>query len=141
MQSLLTCVVGGITLAVPIAAVERILRMAALSPVPNPTPGVAGLLNIAGEVLPVVDPRLALDVHPVAADPGQFLILLSASSRYLLWVDEIGRMVDAPLLPAPSPSGPTTDMVAQIEGRVVPILEPAALDPTQADAEVVESKP
>lgn len=136
VQSLLTCAVGGMMLAVPVTAVERILRMAALSPVPNPMPGVTGMLNIAGEVLPVVDPRPLLGVQTTAADPSQFLLLLAAESRYLLWVDEIGRMVDAPLLPSPSPGGPVADMVAQIEGRVVPIVDASALDPTGSDAEV-----
>jgi chemotaxis signal transduction protein len=131
-QQLLTCTVGSMLVAVPTAAVQRILRMAALSPAPNPMPGVVGLLNIAGEVVPVVDPRPVLGVHPAQVAPGQFLVLMAATSRYLLWVDAIGRIVDAPLLPAPASVGQTTDFMAQIEGRVVPILDVDALDPARA---------
>jgi len=139
MQSLLTCSVGGIPLAVPIDAVERILRMAALSPVPNPMPGVVGLLNIAGEVLPVVDPRPTLGVQSASADPAQYLLLLVAHGRYLLWVDEVERMIDAPLLPSPTASDSMLEAVAQIEGRVVAILDPSALDPTPADRATAEA--
>jgi purine-binding chemotaxis protein CheW len=133
-MQLLTCTVGSMLVAVPTAAVQRILRMAALSPAPNPMPGVVGLLNIAGEVVPVVDPRPVLGVPPAQVAPGQFLVLMAATSRYLLWVDTIGRIVDAPLLPSPSSGGQTMDFMAQLEGRVVPILDPDALDPARAGA-------
>jgi len=137
-DSLLLCHVGELNLALPIGAVLRILRMAALSPVPASAPGVSGMLNIGGEVLPVVDPRPALGIAPVPARPDQYLILVADHGRYALWVDDVDRIVDAPTRPAApvrKASDAVSDRVAQIQGSVIPILDLAALDPSGAAVE------
>ena len=65
-DSVLVARVGDRRLALPAAAVERILRMAEVTPLPGAPPGVAGVLNVQGSVLAVVDsrPRLATASGP-----------------------------------------------------------------------------
>ena len=46
---------GGRHLAFPLAAVERVLRAARLSPVPDGPKTLLGMLNLGGEIIPVLD--------------------------------------------------------------------------------------
>ena len=129
-QLLLIVRVGSQRYALPAAAVERILPMAALTPLPGTPRDVAGLLNLHGDVLPVVDPRPhlagiaagnAARGAPAAPDPSQHLVVVVAQTRYLLWVDE-AEQVFVPV--ASSMIG-----VVRLGGAVVPVLSPESLDP------------
>lgn len=132
--ALLISNVGDRTVALPLTAVERILRMAAVTPCPGAPAGVVGLLNYRGAVLPVVDPRPSLNLAPANEfHPDQHLVLVCAAHRYLLLVDRVETIawVDA-AAHANSPAGvrrPPLSLVARLEGRVVPVLAPEALDP------------
>src|SRR4051812_9430206 len=76
-------------------AVERIVRMAALVPLPRPTRHAVGMLNLHGTALLVVDPRRALGIAPARPSPAQQLIVLQARSRYVLWVDHVEEIAIA----------------------------------------------
>src|SRR5262245_59796392 len=132
-SQLLLVLVGGSTYAVPTAAVERILRMAALTPLPGAPPGVVGVLNLQGAVLPAVDPRSRLGVPTPAFDTEQHLVVMCAGTRYLLWVDRAERIVSASPRQIQAVEGDTERAVApslvSVEGEVFPILSPRALDP------------
>jgi chemotaxis signal transduction protein len=133
--------VGGQAFAVPAAAVERILPMAALTALPDAPAGVAGLLNVHGDILPVVDPRPRLlsaapsvgtGTERTQPAPEQRLVLLAARTRYLLWVDEAER-VFAPAgqaaQPAKGAAKGLTRGIVRLDDAVVPVLSPEALDP------------
>jgi len=132
-SQLLLARVGDSTYAVPTAAVERILRMAALSPLPDAPPGIVGVLNLQGTVLPVVDPRPRLGIPSPAVDAEQHLLVMSAGTRYLLWVDRAERIVLVPprqLQAVEGGAGPAVALsLANLEGEVFPVLSPEALDP------------
>ncbi|MCX6023651.1 MAG: chemotaxis protein CheW [Chloroflexi bacterium] len=125
--------VGGRAVGLPSAAVERILRMAALTPLPDAPPGIAGLLNLHGALLPVVDPRPRLGLPLVPWAPDQHLVVMAAAGRFLLWLDRVERIVTV----APheldrvttGAAGPFVLWAARIDGEVVPVLSPEALDP------------
>jgi purine-binding chemotaxis protein CheW len=132
--SVLVARVGDRRLALPAAAVERILRMAEVTPLPGAPPGVAGVLNVQGSVLPVVDPRPRLATAGAPAQPDQHLVLVaSVGGRYLLWVDGAERLepvepgsliaVDA----AASEAGAT--WVARLGADLVPVFAAEALAP------------
>jgi chemotaxis signal transduction protein len=119
--------------AVPVSRIERVLRMAALVPLPEAPASVAGLLDLHGDLLPVVDPRPAVGQPPAAPHPDQRLIVIAGSRRYALWVDGVERIVAVPpadlrALSAGGGRGPSA-AVAQLAGSVVPVLSPEALDP------------
>ncbi len=93
---LLVARAGDRLFALPAAAVERIFRMAELTPLPEAPPEVAGLLNVQGVVLPVIDPRSRLGVPTPPPHPDQHLVLLAADARYLLWVDRVEQLLTVP---------------------------------------------
>src|SRR5437588_12158832 len=75
--------IGHQRFALPAGAVERILPMAALTPLAGAPPGVAGLLNLRGDVLAVIDPRPRLGLATPPHKPEQHLVLASAATRFL----------------------------------------------------------
>jgi chemotaxis signal transduction protein len=132
-SQLLLARIGSFTYAVPTSAVERILRMAALTPLPGAPPGVVGVLNLQGAVLPAVDPRPRLDVPTPVFDAEQHLVVMCAGTRYLLWVDRAERIVSVSPRQLQAVEGDAEQAVAPslatVEGGVFPILSPQALDP------------
>jgi chemotaxis signal transduction protein len=132
-QLLLIVRVGSQRYALPAAAVERILPMAALTPLPGAPRDVAGLLNLHGEILPVVDPRPHLagvalansagsaGSAPAEPDTSQHLVVVVAQTRYLLWVDAAEQVF--------APSALSTAGVVRLGDAVVPVLFPESLDP------------
>ncbi len=135
---LLIATIGSRSYALRAAQVERILPMVAITPLPDATPGVAGLLNLHGEVLLVVDPRPRLE--PASADPAarpdQHLVVIAAPTRFALWVDCVERVAQ------PSPeawpaldtrhAGVLAPEVVRLDGHVLPVLSIEALDPGAA---------
>jgi chemotaxis signal transduction protein len=117
----------------PAASVERVLAMAAVTRVADLPPGVAGLIDVHGDTLAVVDPRPRLGLPAQTARPEQHLLLLHATGRYLLWVDSIETIVsveaaafDAVQLDGGEASAP---FVTRVDGQLVSVLSPAVFDP------------
>ncbi len=71
----------------PISDVERAVPMAAITSVPNATPGMLGVINIGGEVVPVVSLTEFLRGVPAApVSPAQFLLVSRSGKRKLALV-------------------------------------------------------
>lgn len=132
-QTFLIGRLSGRPIAVPAVNVDRVVRMAALTRLPNLAPGLAGVLNLHGELLLVVDPHPLLGVPTPPPHPDQHLIVVSAHTRYILLVDRIEQVVtvaaedmiavDVPAERAHSP------FLLRLNGEVIPGLSPEALDP------------
>jgi purine-binding chemotaxis protein CheW len=140
VRQLLLLRIGQRRYALPAEAVERVERMAALIPLPDAPPGVAGVLNLRGALLPVVDPRPRLGMPTPGADPSQHLVVVAAEGRYLLWVDGVDRIVRPPSVGSGSIAlGAGRAVVAsmvRLDDETVPVLSPAALDPGPIVAEL-----
>jgi chemotaxis signal transduction protein len=109
--------------------------MAAVTRVADLPLAVAGLLDVHGDTLAVVDPRPRLGLPAQAAHPAQHLLLLNASRRFLLWVDCIETIVtvDASAIEDDLPDdGPaSTPSITRIDGQLVQVLSPGVFDPGQ----------
>lgn len=117
----------------PLASVERVLPMAYVLPLPASGRDVVGVMNLHGDVLPVVDPRPRLGLPTPAITADQHLVLVSGAMRFLLWVDAIEEVVPG----ADIQHTETMQYVTPLVGRVirlgdvmVPILTPAAFEPS-----------
>ena len=80
--------VDGQTYALHLEAVERVLRMAEVTPLPGAPDVVEGVINIQGEVVPVVSirRRLGLGQRPVGA--ADSLVVARARNRRLAIIAE-----------------------------------------------------
>jgi purine-binding chemotaxis protein CheW len=112
----------------PLAAVERVVPMAYVQPLPPSTSGVVGALNLHGDILPVVDPRprLGLATPPMHAEHS--LVLVAADSRFLLWVDAVDDVVVA-TNSGTAVSDSIVSRVLRLDDALLPVLSAAALGP------------
>ena len=69
--------------AVPLGATDRALHMVAVSPLPGAPSILAGVINLHGSVVPVVDLRRRLGSAPRAYGLGAHLLLVRSPRRRL----------------------------------------------------------
>ena len=116
----------------PLACVERVLPMAYILPLPESGRDVVGVLNLHGDILPVVDPRPRLGLPTPTRTPEQHLVLIGGRTRFLLWVDSIEEVVPGTGVVNSDPIQQVSTLVARLirlGNTIVPILAPPALEP------------
>jgi purine-binding chemotaxis protein CheW len=87
---------------IPVDQVIQIIRLENLIEIPKPPPYVEGVLNIRGDIIPVVSLRTRLELgageHPVhaAADQRKRRVIITrlGTRSYGLDVDEVREIVD-----------------------------------------------
>jgi purine-binding chemotaxis protein CheW len=82
--------VDGQRWALPLAAVERVVGMVAVSPLPESPVGVRGVINVHGEIVPVLD--LDLRIGRAAREHGagaRLLLARTSRGRVALAVDDV----------------------------------------------------
>ncbi len=124
---------SGRPIALPALSSQRILPMAAFTPIPGVPESVVGVLDLEGILLPVVNPRPALRLATPAPHPSHQLVLLTAITTYLLWLDEVEQIISVSAqsigaVESDDASG-VVPLVLRLGGHVVPILSPERLDP------------
>ncbi len=85
---LILLTVDGQTYALHLEAVERVLRMAEVTPLPGAPDVVEGVINIQGEVVPVVSIRRRLGLGQRAVGTADSLIVAHARARRLAIIAE-----------------------------------------------------
>lgn len=86
MGDYVTFRLGGQSYATRISAVREVVRLAELAVLPGLVPPIAGVLDLRGVSLPVVDIR-------AAGGPGDVLVLSSADADYGFVCDEVLAVV------------------------------------------------
>jgi purine-binding chemotaxis protein CheW len=87
---------------IPVDQVLQIIRLENLLPIPKPPPYVEGVINMRGEIIPVINLRQRLEIVPVekgdARDPDprkrRVIVIRVGSRSYGLGVDEVREIVD-----------------------------------------------
>src|SRR5579859_1991444 len=97
--AVLLVTLGGRQYGLPLECVERVMPMAEVLSLPDTGDGLLGMLNMHGQVLPVINiyPRLGLPTPRLAA--AQRLVLLRASVPFLMWVDDVEEVVVGRTMP------------------------------------------
>lgn len=85
---LILLTVDGQTYALHLEAVERVLRMAEVTPLPGAPDVVEGVINIRGEVVPVVSIRRRLGLGQRAVGTADSLVVAHARARRLAIIAE-----------------------------------------------------
>lgn len=151
-QSYVTCRAAGELLALDVAVVERVLRFTAPRTLPNSAPWLRGVIEVGGQLLPVLDLRERLGVAGADADDASRIVVLALTGgRIGFVVDAVEDVVAAGpshLEPAPPVyRGLTRAFVQGIlrrEGRLYIVLDAEHLVTSQErlalDAAVEESQ-
>jgi len=123
LTGLVTFRLGQREYATPLRAIREVVRLAGLADLPGMTPPLAGVLELRGTALPVLDLR----VHPAPGSRGDVLVLeaglpdgshgLVDSSSVGIAVDQVRAVVGAhELSPAGAPmqKGVLPDYVVEV---------------------------
>ncbi|RYG66883.1 purine-binding chemotaxis protein CheW, partial [bacterium] len=81
-DSHLLCVLDGALLGIEALAVREVLPLPLVTPLREAPPQVAGVVNVRGALVPVVDVRGALGIPPQRARLSDVLIVLERSSEF-----------------------------------------------------------
>src|SRR5437868_7360059 len=76
--------IGERQFGLPLDSVERVLPMAYVAGLPDTGEGLMGMLNVHGQVLPVLDPHPRLGLPTPRASVEHRLVLLRGSAPFLL---------------------------------------------------------
>jgi purine-binding chemotaxis protein CheW len=83
--------------ALPLTAVERIVRIGEITPLPKAPPIVLGIVNIGGRIFPVCNVRRRFRLPEREIELGDQLILAQAERRMVaLVVDEVSPVMERP---------------------------------------------
>lgn len=94
-RQLATFVLSGAHYGVDVLLVQEALRSQVRTPVPLAPPGVAGLVNLRGEVVLSVDLRHRLGLEPLGEDADPMMVVVQVDGEAVsLLVDEVGDVVD-----------------------------------------------
>ena len=81
--------------ALPIACVESVLRAVEITLLPKAQEFVCGVINVHGEVIPVVNMRKLFEREQrTLRKEDIFIVCKFASQSFTLWVDEIGEILE-----------------------------------------------
>jgi purine-binding chemotaxis protein CheW len=123
------------TYALPLNQVSRVVRMVALTSMPEAAPWIAGFVNVTGCITPVVDLRRRLGCDSKALDPNDCLLILDVQGQNLaLIVDQVSEVLEWPSAQLESPPDslfPTqtrlpTGVIQHGESLVL-VLDPSSL--------------
>ena len=128
---------GGEEFALPIEAVDEVARAPAqVTRLPKTPAFLDGVINLRGEVLPVVDQRRRFGMPPAAdLDARRLIVVRTDRHRAGLIVDAVSealRSSSEAIEPAPDLAGEITRLVHGVinlegAGRMVLVLDPAEL--------------
>lgn len=83
--------------ALPLPVVERVLRMVEITPLPKAPDIVAGVVNVQGRIVPVIDIRKRLRCPAREIALTDQLIIAQTSMRLVaLQVDSVGGLIERP---------------------------------------------
>jgi purine-binding chemotaxis protein CheW len=91
--------------ALPLTSVRIVLQMVQLGPAPESRTGLAGTVNLHGQIIPVWSVRSFFkipDRAPLLTD--KLIIAQAGRDSVALWVDETHVIQQSPVLPAPAES-------------------------------------
>ncbi|MEJ2201395.1 MAG: chemotaxis protein CheW [Desulfuromonadaceae bacterium] len=74
---------NGLSFGIALELVERVVRMVEITPLPESPPVVLGVINVQGEIVPVLDLRQRFGLTPQSIDPSDQLILTRCGGRRL----------------------------------------------------------
>lgn len=130
-RRLCTVLIGGTWYGLPVERLQEVLRHSGITPVPLAPALVAGLINLRGQIVEALDPRVPLGAAaPAAERPPVNVVLRTPSGPVSLLADDVGDVLEIPedsAEPPPSTVGGAVrrliSAACKLEDRLLPILD------------------
>lgn len=104
VEQFLTFRIASASYAIPLTAVQEIIRYQRATHVPDVAPHIAGVINLRGTVVPIVDVRIRLGFEPRAADERTCIVVVHARNASVgLLLDTVSEVARVPLAHVESP--------------------------------------
>lgn len=130
----LIATIAGQRIALPADAIESVVEIDAITPVPLAAAHVAGLAALRSRVLTVIDTYAALEIGCYCpSDQLQAVVVTIDGHLYGLLVDEVEDVVDIAAEPEPQPAGLGAGWalnalgLIEHDGHAILLLDPARL--------------
>jgi chemotaxis signal transduction protein len=122
---------GGHAFGVPVAAVVEVTRMVALAPVPGAASWMAGMADLRGVPVPVIDLAARLGREPRTPVLDRRIVVTSGADGPAglvgLIVDEVSGVAPAGDVVAAAGAAPLVRAAARVGDEMVMVLDEAAL--------------
>jgi len=121
--------------ALPVGQVVEVLHMVAMTPLPEAPAWLPGVIDLRGQVIPILDLRTRLGLRPQAPDLDTAIVVVDADGRILgLIADAVVEILTFPpesIAPPGALAGSTHTIagVACVGGRLIMIFDVHALYP------------
>jgi len=129
--------VNGHRFAVPLEHVERVVRVVAITPSPGADPSLRGVINVGGEIVPVLDLRRCFGWPEGEIELSDRLVLVRVRGALaaLLAEEVSGALLDAGpgWAGAAAPGGEGYRGFSAEDGEIVHLLDLERLLPAAAD--------
>lgn len=130
-RTLCTVLIGGTWYGLPVERLQEVLRHSGVTPVPLAPALVAGLINLRGQIVEALDPRVPLGAGAPAADrPPVNVVLRTPSGPVSLLAEDVGDVLEIPEEsaepPPPTVGDPVRRLISaacKLEDRLLPILD------------------
>lgn len=81
--------------ALKIQCVDRIVPIVEINSLPNMPDYISGVINLHGEVIPVINMHILFNLQEKKLElSDQLIIVNNTSGRYALWVDNTNEVID-----------------------------------------------
>lgn len=132
---LLTVMAGAETFGLPVAQVQTIFHIGAITPVPLGPSSILGLVNLRGSIIPALSLRRCLGLGGEHTPVGALAVALELDTEaFALLVDDVGDVISLPAeqaLPLPphvsDARAALTQAVYRLPDGVLPVLDVSAL--------------
>ncbi len=93
MSQLVTMKLAGSSLGIDVSAVQDVVRLGALTPVPLAADWIAGMMNLRGHIVTAIDMRARLHLPPAPDDQRRMCVVVTIEgAAYALIVDAVGEV-------------------------------------------------
>jgi purine-binding chemotaxis protein CheW len=112
------------------SSVQEVIRLGAITAAPHAPPDVAGIINLRGRIVTIVDAGMKLGYGPTAPGQDARIFIVEDHNEFLgLLVDRVGEVVEVENIasePMPANMRPAQSRyfngVNRVEGRVIALL-------------------
>jgi purine-binding chemotaxis protein CheW len=129
IASLVVFTLGETECALDVSEVAEILRMVALSPVPESPYWLAGCMNLRSDITPVIDLRVRMGIEAAPITASTPILVVGADHfRAGLIIDSVTELLDLPRANIQMPRHPADDSphikhIARDAERIIIVLD------------------
>lgn len=96
-KELLTFLIENEGFALNVMEVKEIIKMREVTDVPDTQPFVRGIISLRGDIIPVIDLRVRLDIPPKPHDRDTRIVITASDDQKIgLIVDSVGQVLKIP---------------------------------------------